>query len=206
MKTQLLTILAAVLWPFLAVAGTPEKSVHELLQKVRAELPKGWTARYDKEYSWLEVSRDESVLALSAVPNGSPDEKSERWQFRFSFRVLPFVPHLEYQRLSVENEKIQKKAHEIYEALGKRHVDQKFDNFFPKTDEDKQMVAQYEALKKSLHRLPNFYFRDIGLDWLFNSPDNPKIDVLDEGVRDECENVRNIVISLLSKYDATKGK
>jgi hypothetical protein len=65
----LLTILAVIL--LVSARGEhQEQTVNRLLRSVRAELPKGWTASYDKTYAWLEISRDKAVLCESALPNG----------------------------------------------------------------------------------------------------------------------------------------
>jgi hypothetical protein len=193
-----------LIFTFLAlsfIASADEPTVNRLLRGVRAELPEGWTASYDKEHAWLEVSRIEAVLALSALPNGPGGEKPERRTFAFAFHVVAAVHPTEYRRLRAENAQIQKKATALYEDLIRKRVSHKFDSFSPSTDEEKAVVAQYEALKTSLHPLPDFYFEAIGLKWGSNSPDNPVIRVTDDRVRDECTRVQEKVVKLLSKYE-----
>ena len=60
MKTLFLTLLVLIS-TFSAQGGEAEQNVSELLEKIRAEIPKDWTASYDKKDSWLEVSRDKPV-------------------------------------------------------------------------------------------------------------------------------------------------
>jgi hypothetical protein len=200
MKTLFFTILVVIsLAP--AQGKDLEPTVNLLLRGIRAELPKGWTASYDKRYTWLEISREEAVLSTSALPNGPPDEKSEPRTFAFAFRVMTAIPPNEHRQLSAQNRQIQKEASALYEDLKKRGLQRKFDSFGWKTVEDKRAVARYEALKKSLHSLPEFHFRDISLEWGVNSPDNPIISVTDDRIRDECTRVQEKVIKLLSKYD-----
>jgi hypothetical protein len=193
-----------LIFTFLALsfmASADEPTVNRLLRSVRAELPKGWTASHDNERAWLEVSRVEAVLAISTLPNEPGGEKPERRTFAFAFRVVAAVHPTEYRRLSAENAQVQKKATALYEDLIRKRVSHKFDSFSPSTDEEKAAVAQYEALKKSLHPLPDFYFEAISLKWKFNSPDNPMIRVTDDSVRDECTRVQEKVVKLLSKYE-----
>lgn len=197
-------ILAFTFLALSLLASADEPTVNRLLRGVRAELPKGWTASYDKEHSWLEVYRDEAVSSRSALPNGPPDERTQRRKFAFAFRVMAAVPPKEHRRLSAENAKIQKEAAALYKDLIRKRVSRKFDSFSPSTDEDKAAVARYEALKKSLHTLPDFYFADISLVWGFNSPDNPVISVADDRIRDECTKVQEKVARLLSKYEAAE--
>jgi hypothetical protein len=71
-KTLLLTLLAFV-WMISARAGEAAQTPNELLKAVRAELPKGWSASYDKKDLCLKISRDEAVGSKSAQPNAPPD-------------------------------------------------------------------------------------------------------------------------------------
>ena len=178
--------------------GQQEQTVNELLGKVRAELPKGWTASYNKEDLRLEVSRDDAVPSLSAFPNGPPGEKPERRKYAFAFFVIPAVSPAEHRRLSAENARIQKEADALYQDLVKRHVSHKFDSFLPQTDSEKADVARYEALIASFHFLPNFYFRDISLLW---PPGARQIIVTDDKILKECAQVQERVVALFSKYE-----
>jgi len=198
MKTLSLTFLTLALISC-GRGRQQEGSANQLLKNIRAELPKGWSATYDREYSWLEVSRDESVSSLSGLPNSPLNEKPERRIFAFAFRVVPVVSPGEYHRWSTENAKVQKELTALYEGLVKRRVSQKFDSFIPGTDTERTDVARYNALKASLHILPDFYFRDISLRWGLGSPGDA-INISDDKIRDECSRVQERVLKLLSKY------
>lgn len=197
-------ILALTSLALTLVASAGEPAIDRLLRGIRAELPKGWSASYDKEYAWLEVSRDEAVFVALTGPNSSPGLPPWRTQFAIGFRVKPIVLPEEYRRWSAENLQIQKKANALYDELKKRGLQQKFDSFGWKTEDDKKTVARYEALKKSLHWLPDFYFGDICLWWVFNSPEQPGIDVIDVRIGEECAKVQENVVKLLSKYELPK--
>jgi hypothetical protein len=108
---------------------------------------------------------------------------------------------VEHHRLSIENAKIEKEATEVYEKLVKSGVAHKFDSFLPRNDSERAGVARYKALKASLHLLPDFYFRDIGLRWQFGSPGNPEVYVVDEKIREECRRVQERIVKLFSKYE-----
>jgi hypothetical protein len=188
--------------PLAAKESDPQPTINRLLSKVRAELPKGWTASYEKKGKSIEVSRNEQVLATSALPNAPPFVKPVPTKFKFSLRVVATVDSARYRELSAENAKIQKESKALYDDLIKRGVDHKFDSFIPKSKDDKADVARYEALQKSLHRLPDFYFDDISLEWGLNAPDNPDISISDDRDHKECTKVREKVGKLLTKYDA----
>lgn len=184
------------------VASAEEPTINRLMSKVTEQLPEGWTASYDKEHAWLEVRRKEAASTTSALPNQSPCEKPKQESFAFAFRVLATaLSREEHRRLSDENAKIRKEASSLYEELVRRRVPHKFDSFQPIADNDKTAVTRYEALKRSLHSLPDFYFDDIGLVWGFNSPDAPIIHVTDDRVLDECTRVQEKIVRLLSKPD-----
>ena len=83
----------------------------------------------------------------------------------------------------------------------KRQVTHKFDSFLPRTDSERADVRRYEALKASLHSLPDFYFRDISLKLQPGSTSAGQIHVADDKVRNECTRVQEKIEKLLSKYD-----
>ena len=133
--------------------------------------------------------------------SGPPIYEPKRGHFAFALRVVAAVSPLEYQRLAAENRRIQKEANALLEALRNAHVSyqSKADKFSPRTDEEKKMVAQRQALKESLQRLPSFYYRDVSLELEFY----PSIWVIDDRIREECSQVMNKVLGLLSKYEET---
>lgn len=198
----LLQIILTFVWIFAVQAEVPEQTVTELVRAIRAELPRGWSASYEKETSGVRVERGEKVPAVFAVMNGPAGEKSKPSAFVFTYRINPFLLVDEFGRLRAENEKIQKEVTVLYDQLVKRHVSQKFDDFLPVNEEDKKLVARYEALKSSLHLLPDFHFRDISVSWSYNGPGWPSIYVTDDRAREECSRVKVSVVKLLSKYDA----
>jgi serine/threonine protein kinase len=178
-----------------------EQTVDALLQQIGVQLPKGWTAAYDKEHSWLEVSRDEPVMSLSSLPNGPAGEQPVKRVFCVAFRVMPAVLPDEHRRLSAENTNIEREITALYNELTRRNIPCKFDSFVPRDDSEKAAVARYEAFKQARRDLPDYYFRDIGLQQpVFGSP-YASVSVTDDLVRDECARVEQDVLKLLSKYD-----
>jgi len=172
------------------VVKAEESSVNQLLRGIRGELPKGWAVSYDEEYEWLEVSRNEAIVSLSALPNGDLFEESEQRTFAFAFRVIEAVNLKDYRRLRADNERTKTLMIAMYQDRTNKRISHKFDSFVPKNKEEEMAVAQYEALKKSLHTLPDFYFGTISLRWAFNSSDNRVMSIVDDRVRDECTRVQ----------------
>ena len=200
MKIIFLTLcLATFLVP--VYGEVPEPTVRRLLTRIRTELPKGWEATYDKDDAWLQVKREKPLFVFSAQPNSSPFEAAKSRQFTFAFRIVPHVSLQEYRRLSDENARIGLEIDTVHAELVRRKIGRKFDDFLPRTPEDKILVARYELLRKSRHSLPDFYFGDVSLKWGFNGPDSPIFSVRDERQSNECNLVQNRVVSLLTNYE-----
>jgi len=175
-------------------------SINNLIVKIRDKTPAGWRISYEKQYNWLEVSRDESILSKSAVPNSNPNEEGELRKFSFAFRISSKMPFTEFRKLSEENLEIKKKMKILYDDLAKRHISRKFDEFSPVTESDKKLVNQYHSLKKSMHNLPDFYFQNISLTWAVNSPTNSLSGAVDPKLEQECNLVRTGIENLLLEY------
>jgi len=205
MKTILLTILA-VISTFSARGEPTGKNVQELLRTIRSKIPEGWTASYQKQYSWLEISRRKSVLGDYPAPSclgDYPQKNMVRGRVSFSFRITEGVSPVEYKRMSVENAPVLKNLNALTADLEKRNVrTDKDGSYVPRTDPDKQLVDQYNALKKTLHHVPGYYFRNISLDLEgFPGEDSFSFIPQDNQVLEECGRVRKTLIKLLSKYE-----
>lgn len=207
MKTILLAVLAVI--PVLSARGeSTGQAVQELVQTIRAQIPDGWVVTYQRGRSLLEVYRRKSVLGnYPAIPNQFPDElnkspASVRGRVSFMFRVKEGVTPAEYKRLSAENAPVHKELKNVTNQLEQRKMQcDKGGTYVPRNDSDKQLLAQYNALK--LHYVPDYYFRTISLD-LEGEPGGRGIGDFspkDEQVRDECTRVREILMKLLSKYE-----
>lgn len=189
---------------FSAYGGEQEPIINKLLGNIRAELPKGWTASYDKENLWLQVSRDEKVLSTFEVINGpAGGDRAELEEFVFAFRVMPGMTQAEYRRLKAENARIEKEAQVLYESLVNRKVPQELlDGFLPRSKEETVDVARLEALKTARRSLPDFAFGAISLQWGYGAPSWPThLYVVDDKTREECAGVEGGVLKLLEKFE-----
>jgi hypothetical protein len=194
--------------PLTALAAKySQKTVDLLLTRIRAELPEGWHASYEREYSVLEVAREEAVWATGVVPNGPSGQKPERTKFTFAFRVFPFVSTVEHRQMNAENTAIERQLEVLHEELEKKKLTHKGEAvaFFAKTDEEKEAVARYKALDDSRHDLPELYFADLSLAWLYGQLVDPdwgrSMSFEDERVREECMQTQKRVLALLSRYE-----
>jgi len=199
MKSFLFAIIAALLAYPSHAEDVSNKTVDKLLTAIRAELPKGWSVSYKQDDAWLEIIRNKKVLSLPALPNSNPSEKPKKTSFIFAFRIVPLVSPAKHKLISAENAAITA----LYEDLVRRNIPRKYDSFSPQNEEDKKLVSQYEALKRPVRSLPDFYFQDISLKWAFNSPNNPIVRVADDRIREECNEVQQKVVRLLTKYEST---
>jgi hypothetical protein len=169
-------------------------------KKVEVEREELWDL--NREGFWLlMIERDEPVACGSALDstNGATETKME--QYSFGFSVGDFVTFGQHQQGTAENAEIQKKADVIYDDFARRRQLNKGATLWAKTDADKVAVARYDELIKSKHDLPDFYFQKASLWWQWGSPQGfaPSY-VKDDRQRAECEQAREKVLKMLSKY------
>lgn len=182
------------------------KTEQVLLKKVQQLLPEGWSASYEQEYLSLTIQLDKKVFTESLAPNFSGNEKPELSKYSIAFRLAPFVSLAEYSRMKADNLKIRKEIDLQYQKLLNFRMPQKFNTFIPKTEQEKSAVARYESLKESMHDLPEYYFQDLSLNWIFNSPKNRISHPTDVRIAKECEEVTKKVTELLTAYEKEKSE
>jgi hypothetical protein len=124
-------------------------SLNELMRRIKAVLPLGWSVGYDPDTGWLSVTRDQEFMAYSEpIINPGPTRSAPAMEsYWIGFRVRPFVSIARYSELKAQNEAIVRKAHPLYGTLVARGVNRSFGSFWPKTDEDKRDVALCDAMK-----------------------------------------------------------
>lgn len=76
----------------------PEEKVRNLVERIRAELPQGWSVSYEAQYAWLEVKRNKPAATITGGINYSESEKRENDVVFFSLRVLAKIEPAEYDR------------------------------------------------------------------------------------------------------------
>lgn len=179
---------------------TSKKSIVSLVRSIKGVLPPDWSVSYGQENSSLEVVRRNKVFTSSCLPNSDPFEEPKLRQFYLLFRILPKVSQTDYQKMETDNQKKRREINALYNDLVRRKVNHKFDSFNPSKEKDKKDVARYNALKESLHTLPDFHFEDLTVNWIIGSPEYPMIYVNDDRLRLECENTRKKIVAILSAY------
>ena len=193
-------------WRIIPPASPTEK---ELLGRLRKVLPEGWAAQYtthDGKDHFLEFKRLRATPVESTIPNGPQDEEPTRETMSFDLQVLPLLPVDAYRNLSRENRGKQRRMDTLYRALshGGLAPSQSGDFLWPThklTNEDRRNIAEYRQLQNELHHLPEFYFRNISLDWTTNEnggfyPYAP----VEDAVLTECREAIKKIEAVLSKY------
>ena len=171
-----------------------------------------WEVSYQPQYNLVEVQCNQAVLMEPEFAfNSSINEKREPAlrHPKFSFRAEPFVSPKEYNRFKAENDLIDKQL----KRMPMFGIRQKFDSFSPRNEEEKKKVDEYNRLKKSRHDLPDFYFRNISVSWVWfpgclsefrRAGENPRfIAETDEkeGWQREQADTAQAVLKLLSRYE-----
>jgi hypothetical protein len=173
-------------------SGTPEV----LTRKIIAILPPGWEASWDSQYRWIEVART-AETEFSGGGNYSPTGGPFKGKYKIGLPVRDFMQSEEYRRLSTENCAIRAALQKL--EAGMQAIARRGDAFAPVNPEQMARVDAYETVKKQIHPLPDYYFRDVSLDWL--SPETQKLALpTDATVRGECEQVCSNIQKLLSTY------
>jgi hypothetical protein len=91
------------------------------------------------------------------VPDTRNDVSYDHEPYVITIRFLPLLSKDDYRRL-VEADKARKaKVERMYEELESRRLSGKFDDFSPKTPDDKRLIAEYKQLKESIQPLPQFH-------------------------------------------------
>ena len=194
--------------PAPAVGNTDRGStIIALVEKIHTPLPAGWKVSYQPKNTALIVERNEPVtLNESDMPNGPFTMKGRKpptipLHFSIVFDIEPYTLNdAEYTRLKAENVEINKKLTVLYDKM--RRIDHKYDDFVPKTENEKKQVDAYNQLKATLHVIPEYRYKDISLVYYdpfmmgkyeFNA-------IVDDVQRKECGQVFKQVLSLFAKY------
>lgn len=187
----------------------PKATVEELLHHIRTELPKGWTCTYEEQYQWLEFNRIEPTpMHAATVINDDPSREREspsRDRPFFAFRIIPFVSPVGFGARHAE---LLKQMAALRAEI--RPLFTKGD-FFPKTEREKLQKAKLDKLNEAFYTQPDYYYRDISLQFNYNvatfwAPGQVdagliSAEVVEDGVRVECEKVFEIVTRPLTRYD-----
>lgn len=201
-------MLAAVSARAQLPAPVPEAGVRNVMERIRTVIPKGWAVSYEAEYNYLKIALGKQVEVETSVmnaPAGGPAPQLK--ELRFSFRVMPKVPVATFQRLAAENAQTKAKMAVIHGELAAYHIENKSD-FAPQTAEQREKVDAYHKLEVSLHKLPDFYFKDeVSLSWMENGPETvspPPTRATDDTIRAEFQKVRADVAKVLTAYPPGK--
>jgi hypothetical protein len=200
----LVLLVAANLRADSAGYEAPASTVRLLVKALKDGLPQSWSIQYDRENSQVEITRDHYVRATSSLPDQSEQEATEVKSIKFSLylQLMPSLSKENFHKLKVDNEETGKKLEKLFTELS-RGLPYKGDDFVATDDASKKKIAEYERLKGTLHDLPQFQFRDVGLKWIPVDPDSygfyPYAPV-DEVIGKECKGVIKKIEGTLTKY------
>ena len=173
-----------------------------------------WSVWYQPQYNLVDVQCNQLVLMEPEFAfNLSINEKREPALKKpsFSFRVQPFISPEQYNRLAADNVIIDEQLMRMQGQMMK--ISRKFDSYSPRNAEEKKKVDQYNRLKTSRHDLPDFYFRDISVSWVWfpgrpsesrhagKIPNFVTATENQEGWQREQADAAKAVLQLLSRYE-----
>lgn len=173
----------------------PAATVEALVKDLKDRIPQGWSIAYDKDNAMIEVDRDHETLCDSVAINGSPFDKPEKVKVKLALEIVPFVSSVQYKRLDAENKQLQKKLDVIDKELRAGGAFAGKDGYMNAGHGDAAEISYYNGLKKKLHAVPEFRYRDISLDTL----DGPWVPI-DDAVAQEYREVIKKIEGALEKY------
>ncbi len=177
-------------------------------RQIREVVPKGWSVSV--KGSRLVVRRDRPVPVYFSLPNAAPQDPAQPRKpptnvtFEITLRFLRPISPARYRRLRAENEATAKKLEALRENL-RRRVSHKFDDFLPRTDEEKRLVAEYRRAQKTLphHRLPDSYTK--GCSVRTSTSQSPFAVHASAATKKECDRVRETILGLFHGYRHEEG-
>lgn len=163
----------------------------------KAVARKGWTV--EVKGNEITVRRDKPVEMVRELPNapfpGKPSPDGER-TVRYVLRFAPKMTIDEYDKLAAVNATSDKEYDRLKQEVGVAH---KFDDFSPRTDEEKKRVADFKAAVAKLprHALPDLYTPDHSIYFLHPWDGSHPAD---EKVTAECDAVAGVLLRLFGMY------
>jgi hypothetical protein len=118
-------------------------------------------------------------------------------RYWMEIRVVPYLSKPTYQDLKETNAEIQKELDILGKRLGQTPgIQPEMDFFFSTDPAGKIKIAQYLRLKAALYPMPDYYFREVSLQW----DGDPEFITDDQNLLNKCRRVRDSEAALLDKY------
>lgn len=187
------------------VIDTEAKALTSVIQK---QLPPGWKVTYQPEFPGIEIERlaptAMSVIVMPSIsrswadsrPTAKPEKPQPLPHYTYFLRVVEFVDPADYQSWKLCNVETRQRMSDAVVGLrwGKGQ-------YVTNNSEEARKAKRYQQLKESLHPLPDYYWGHISLKKIEMGgvPDYKR--VIDEQVRQECTQVTQAMLNLLTPYD-----
>ena len=192
----------------MALAGPKLDVPTEVVDRVKAAVPEGWTVSADGDI--LTVRRDRpvkryNVINMPLLPGKELREREmaeHAWKgpYEIKFRFGPRLSRQEIDRLRAENDRRAKVIEGHIKGL--EGVDHKFDDYLPNTPEERKLVDAYHAAEKANPIVPLPEYCTETRSVYDESPlDTPNLVFIDEEVGKECGEVKGKVSSLFRSHE-----
>jgi len=181
-----------------------------LVRAIRAQLPPGWEAFGEL---WpigqlirivrLQPTRIAQPMSPSMGFGDDDAAKPNPFQrFELTLYTEPFIAPTDYPQLKIDNDAVYQKLHQLGEQM--QDIPTMKGQYSPETPEHKKQFEEYERVRETLRHVPEFYFRDVSLNfdsWNWHNNKHNYLLVHDKAIRAECKEVTQRVINLLSSYE-----
>lgn len=188
-------------WPF---GNTPSQNVDALTTALKSKLPPGWSLVYKKNLGMVEISRDRDALVSRNDPNVLVPEKPVPRKIEFDLKIVPFVAPEDRRQFKDQSAEMKGMLAALERQFAADGLSPDADGIYnPDGREDPAAVAYYMKNRPRRHTFPDFYYRDVSLNWSFGYSDKlgfypwPPVE---PQVLGECRDVIKKIEGVLSSY------
>ncbi|NQU19976.1 MAG: hypothetical protein HQ567_01740 [Candidatus Nealsonbacteria bacterium] len=192
----------------------PQQVAGRYADRIRRVLPTGWSVKVSGKE--VHVSRDEKVEwygTINLPPTDAKDEEGrkrelkeggfvQRSKYVLTLRFAPPVNKAARAKLRAENDATREKLRQLVKQM--ESIEYRKWTYFPKTPEEKKLVARHEALHKSVRKLPDFNVPDAAVELDLSIGDTSECHdtaFYGDAVGRECRQVRETVAALFAGAD-----
>jgi hypothetical protein len=191
-------------WDTLPSGGPPSPNVDVLTTALKSKLPPGWSLVYKKNLDMIEIRRDHDALVSRNDPSVTVPEKPVPRRIEFDLKIVPFVAPEDRRQFKEQSAEVKGMLAALERQFAADGLSPDADGIYnPDGREDPAAVTYYMKNRPRRHTYPDFYYRDMSLNWEYGysehlgiypwPPTEPK-------VLGECKDVIKKIEGVLSSY------
>jgi hypothetical protein len=184
--------------------GPTSPNVDALTTALKGKLPPGWSLVYRKNSGMIEISRDRDALVSRNDPNVRVPEKPVPRKIEFDLKIVAFVEPGDRRQFKQQSAEVKGILAALERQFATDGLKPDADGIYsPDGSEDPAAVAYYIKNRPRRHTYPDFYYRDMSLNWEFGYSEHLGIypwPPTEPQVVGECRDVIKKIEGVLSSY------